>query len=491
MRIVACARVSSAGQRDGYSLDAQLRLMDERAEREGWKIIRRFEFSETASKVAKRKLFRAMLEWVEENRERLKIGGILWHKQDRALRNLYDAWKLPELHRQTGLRLLYAEGGEYEDTPQGQLTWGVNAVMASYYSANLRQEVLKGMTEKVRQGWLPGHVPFGYRNTRDGDAPIIVDEEQARTVRRAFELFVRGNTTVDAVRERLDAEGCSYTHSCPQFPRNTLRKILQNPFYIGRLVWAGKQFEGKHQPLVDPETFRACQDVFAGRNHHVSGVVHLPLAGGLLRCGFCTQAITGERIKKPLKGGGVNLHYYYRCCHPDAVRDHPKLRWRAAPLEAAIEQRLRELTMPGPIAQWFAESARAALAGEKNRAAQRLASLRKRETDLQNMQTKLLDVYLKGAVLEDQFARRNTEFQAEVAQVRAKLAAGPDAVDGADRVAARVLRFAQNAAGVWRGSNAETRRAILDVVCLNRRLDAANVTWDWRSPFDVLVVHAD
>ena len=56
-------------------------------------------------------------------------------------------------------------------------------------------------------------------------------------------------------------------------------------------------------PVSEPVA-EACQDVLHGRNRRTGTPEH-PLAGGLITCQFCGQSLTGERIRRKLKGGGV------------------------------------------------------------------------------------------------------------------------------------------------------------------------------------------
>ncbi|MCX5636904.1 MAG: hypothetical protein NTX52_04320, partial [Planctomycetota bacterium] len=81
--------------------------------------------------------------------------------------------------------------------------------------------------------------------------------------------------------------------------------------------------------------------------------------------------MTGERIRKKLKGGGYNEHIYFRCAnnHPDA--DHPKIRWRQDVLEEAVVKDLELLRMPPEYADWFRKALTAAFANI-NEAASRL-----------------------------------------------------------------------------------------------------------------------
>lgn len=48
MNVILWARVSSREQREGYSIDAQLRVMEEKVERMGWHAVKTFTVAESA-----------------------------------------------------------------------------------------------------------------------------------------------------------------------------------------------------------------------------------------------------------------------------------------------------------------------------------------------------------------------------------------------------------------------------------------------------------
>jgi len=58
------------------------------------------------------------------------------------------------------------------------------AAVAQYYYDNLRSEVLKGMDEKVRQGWPTGLAAYGYINVQDREEPVIPHPDKSRVLDR-------------------------------------------------------------------------------------------------------------------------------------------------------------------------------------------------------------------------------------------------------------------------------------------------------------------
>jgi len=142
MNVVIWARVSSREQAEGYSLDAQIRINRDKAEREGWTVIREFVIAESARRGAERIAFNEMYQWVKKNAKRLQIEAVLAHKLDRICRNMRDAVRMQELEDACGVRMAFVDN-EFGPGAAGALSFNVMAAISQYYSDNLRQEVRK------------------------------------------------------------------------------------------------------------------------------------------------------------------------------------------------------------------------------------------------------------------------------------------------------------------------------------------------------------
>src|SRR5262249_19042180 len=147
-----------------------------------------------AKRGAERVAFNEMVAWVRANAKKEKLQAILSHKLDRVCRNMRDAVRLQELEDTCGVQLSFVEN-QFGPGAAGALSFNVMAAVAQYYSDNLRCEVLKGMDEKVRQGWPTGLAPYGYINVDDRDEPIQPHPDKAKTVVRIFELYATGSMT--------------------------------------------------------------------------------------------------------------------------------------------------------------------------------------------------------------------------------------------------------------------------------------------------------
>ena len=483
---VIWARVSSREQREGYSLDAQLRITREKARKEGWNIIREFVVAESAKRGAERMAFNEMFKWVRGNARKLKIGIILAHKLDRACRNMRDAVRLQELEDTCGVKLAFVEN-QFGPGAAGALSFNVMAAVAQYYSDNLRHEVLKGIEEKVRQGWAPGLAPFGYQNVRGNrDEPIQPHPVNALAVQRVFELYATGLHTFKDIGDTMEREGYAYQPSCPRFHRCAVSYMLNNRFYIGMVTFRGQTFPGKHRPIIELEVFERCQDLLNGKNHRLRQANHY-LAGGMFVCAHCGYGITGERIVRRMKSGKIHEYVYYRCGNLEPAPDHPVVRWPQGQLEEAIQRDLGQLRIPdGERRDWFRRHLTAACDDQTRLREEQNRQARKRVTELEQMQQRLLDGYLAGAVDKEAFTAKSAELKMESERLRERLAdAKPPGEEVGQHVVA-VFDFAQDAAETWTVSGADARRAILARVLLKRSLSATSLVTTKRKPFDVL-----
>jgi DNA invertase Pin-like site-specific DNA recombinase len=490
MNVVLWARVSSREQREGYSIDAQLRLTRARALENGWAVVREFVVAESARRGAERVAFNEMFAWVKANAKRQTIGAILSHKLDRVCRNMRDAVRLQELGDTCGVKLEFVDN-QFGPGAAGTLSFNVMAAVAQYYSDNLRAEVLKGKDEKVRQGWPPGGAPFGYMNVDDRDEPVQPHPEKSVALVRMFELYAGVGQTFKTLAEALAQEGHTFRPSQPRFPRTALSYILGNRFYIGELHRNGMIYEGRYRRLIDRAIFDACQDIMNGRNHRTGNPEHA-YAGGLFTCAFCGRAITGERIRRKLRAGGIREHLYYRCANNEPGPDRPTVRWKADDLEQAILHDLDALRFPSAeVAMWFRSTLKAAVDDLTAHERRQSVSLARRKPELVAMQDRLLNAYLAGTVDEAAYKSKSGELKAEASRLDEALDGLRGGAAGRAETALALFDWCQNAASHWHGSKTSARRQILDAVCLNRVLSDVSLVTTKRKPFDVLAEGLD
>ena len=444
-----------------------------------------FVVAESAKRGAERLAFNKIFKWVSANAKKENINAILSHKLDRVCRNMRDAVRLQELEDKCGVQLAFVEN-QFGPGAAGALSFNVMAAVAQYYSDNLRQEVLKGMDEKVRQGWPTGHAPFGYLNADDKTEPVKPHPEKSGTLVRIFELYATGQYTLHNLSRKLYEEGHVFQTGRRRFHRTCLSYILKNRFYVGEIRRNDKIYPGKYKLLIARRTFDACQAILSGKNRR-TGNPEILFSGGIFKCAFCGASMSGEQIRRRLGNGDVNVHVYYKCANNHRPDDHPNVRWREEDIEAALLMEFDAIRMPSEeIADWLRHAISEAFADASYAREQWRKTLKKRKSELEGMQERLLNGYLGGVIDETTFHAKSAEFKKELDETNRQVAEAMDYDPERGKLALSVFDFSQNLAKLWHGSNSTQKRQILECLSSNRELSDVSLYLVKRKPFDFL-----
>jgi DNA invertase Pin-like site-specific DNA recombinase len=143
-------RVSTTRQGEqGVSLQQQREAITRHAQRSGFELVQWYEEQETAAKRG-RPVFGRMLKDLQKGRAR----GVIIHKIDRSARNLKDWADLGELIDK-GIEVHFANESLDLNSRGGRLSADIQAVVASDFIRNLREETKKGFYGRLKQGLLP------------------------------------------------------------------------------------------------------------------------------------------------------------------------------------------------------------------------------------------------------------------------------------------------------------------------------------------------
>jgi site-specific DNA recombinase len=325
MKVAVYARVSSDKQDTDLSISAQLRALREYALRNGHQVIREFIDEAESGRTAARPAFREMIALA-----RIKnppFEAILVWKLNRFARSRADSIAYKTLLRNKGIEVI-SINEPVDDTPTGRLLEGVIESIDEFYSANLGQDIKRGMRENASRGFYNGsRPPYGFRKVavRDGNRtrnklePEPQDSVAPQVVRRIFDMAMR-DIGCKEIAKTLNKEG-SRTSTGERWGRVTVHKVLTNEAYCGTLVWGGRlghpairsgeppvRVENAWPAIIDRETFQLVQQKMASKSPQITHPRTVPsfyLLSGLLFCS-CGRAMIGHSAKS-------HSHFYYVC----------------------------------------------------------------------------------------------------------------------------------------------------------------------------------
>lgn len=110
-----------------------------------------------------------------------KFNFVVVWKIDRFARNRYDSAMYKARLKKHGVKVLYAKES-IPDGPEGILLESILEGSAEYYSANLAQNIRRGMLANARECKITnGSIPLGYR--KGADMRYEIDPVEADVVR--------------------------------------------------------------------------------------------------------------------------------------------------------------------------------------------------------------------------------------------------------------------------------------------------------------------
>lgn len=324
MNYIGYIRVSTVKQgTKGVSLIEQRDAIIRYAERNQFHISVWLEEMETAAKQG-RPIFNQALKLLRSG----KANGIILHKLDRGARNLRDWAAIGELSDQ-GIEVHFVNESLDLQSRGGRLSADIQAVVATDYIRNLREETRKGFYGRLKQGLYPLRAPIGYVDQGKGKAKTI-DPMMGPLVLKAFELYGSARFNLETLGEELHRLGLRNRYGA-RVARNGLSTLLNNSFYMGiiQIKRTGESFAGIHEALISKSMYDRVQGVLSGKINTRSQR-HSFLFRRLLSCATCHYSLIGERQK-----GNV----YYRChnkqCPPTSIREDEA--------EAAVQRFLRRI----------------------------------------------------------------------------------------------------------------------------------------------------
>jgi len=300
---IYCRKSSEEEERQILSIEAQLQELRDYAKQNNLFVIKEFSESKTAKEPG-RPIFNQMLSEMEEG----KATGILAWNPDRLARNSIDGGKVIYLVDMAKIQSLKFPTFWFDTTPQGKFMLSVAFGQAKYYTDNLRENILRGIRQKLRRGELPAKAPLGYYN-EPRLRTIEPDKATFKKMKKCLELFAEGNHTLTKIRDEMFSLGLVGKTGKP-IHLSSLQFLLNNPFYYGMFNYRGELQQGSHKPMISKKLFDKIQLAIHdnGTPRKKSQQKVFPFVN-FAKCGECGYQITAEQH---IKKSGL-VFRYYRC----------------------------------------------------------------------------------------------------------------------------------------------------------------------------------
>ena len=310
-----------------------------------------------------------------------------------------------------------------------------------------KEILLRGRIASIKRGcYISTHVLYGYRKVVIGKDHTLEPDENADIVRMIFDLYVNQDQTYYQIACKLNEMGVK-PQKGEKWNKSTIRWMLKNVHYDGKVCFNrvkqvismenGERVtkrltqpteeiiiaEGKHQPLVDHETFLKAQEKLNANPPAKQGYALKNPFAGLLYCAGCGKALAQHPYK----------HAEDRFDCRTRPRCYKSI--KMSELENAVLIALEQSELPNLQAKWKN--------GEGNSVAiqkKLLESLEKEMENYRQQEERQYEFLETGRYTPDVFDKRNTALRQKMEDCQERIykakATMPKEVNYAEKIVA-------------------------------------------------------
>ncbi len=477
MKTIIYARVSSKDQEEtGYSLPAQRKLLEEYAEKKGFKIDKVFSISESASGKKQREVFGEMIKYASSH----NIKIIICEKVDRLTRNFKDAviiddWVSKDEERQVHL----VKNGivlHKNSRSQEKLNWGIHLLFAKNTIDNLSEEIKKGQAEKLAQGILPTKSPLGYKTVGESGHKIhIIDEQKAPLVKKMFNLYASGTYSLSKLVDTMYKEGLR-THSGNKLVKSRMSDVLSDPFYCGKMRWNNIIYDnGQHEPLISEDVFKKVQSIKGGKKAPKYSK-HFYLFRGLIRCTECGGLLTWDKKKGTVYGC---CNKYRKCSRKKNARENDFI--------DAISSKLKELLIEKPrLSDWIKVALKEHHSEEINYRRNIVKSLEQRKVAEEKKMSRLYDAYLEGDIEKGVFKEKKKECEENINDIDRSIVRQSQEKVKYFELGMNIYEISQRAPLLFMKGAPEDKRKLLNFIFAKIEYNKDSLDYEYNAAFKAL-----
>ncbi len=308
LKEVRCAIYTRKSNEDGLeqkfnSLDAQ-RVVCEKyiKSREGWvALAKKYDDGGFSGSNLNRPAIKELFEDVKVG----EVDCVVVYTLDRLSRETKDCIEVTSFCRRHRISFVAVTQIFDNNTPMGKFVQTVLSGAAQLEREMIVERVKNKIATSKEQGlWMGGNPPLGY-DVKEKE--LIINEKEAKIIKHIFERYMELKSMAELARE-LNREGYRTKAKSDIFKKATVRRIITNPIYMGKIRHYEKQYKGKHEAIIEEEKWQKAQELISNQPHRKAKYEEA-LLKGIIKCKSCDVNMTLTYSKKE------NKRYRYYVCN--------------------------------------------------------------------------------------------------------------------------------------------------------------------------------
>lgn len=241
---VAYCRTSTENQREEKTIELQVESLTKYAEKSDIEIVEWFKDDGVSGGLESRPELIRMMKYLEDNSD---VETILIYKLDRLARDLYIQEGLikefTKLNKQVVSTL---EPDLGNNDPFRKAFRQMLGIFAEFEKAMITLRMKNGKHSAVAKGKWHGGCVYGYNNNKNGD--LVINSHESDIVKRIFYMRKRQHKGLTEISNILNEEKIQ-TKLRKKWYASTIKAIITNPIYKGKLRFNNMMYDGKHPSM--------------------------------------------------------------------------------------------------------------------------------------------------------------------------------------------------------------------------------------------------
>ena len=483
MQAVLLARVSSAEQERGDSIDAQMKTVRDYCIQHNIPILAEYKITESSSH-GERLKFYEMIEFIKKQRGKILIVA---NTIDRIQRRFKEYILLDDLRLNNKIEMYFIrehltinqKSNSYEIG-----TWTQGVMWAQQYVLQSSDNIKRANEESRNKGRWLHQAPMGYINYRDetGLALVKIDPIKGPLVKRVLEEYSTGNYTLSRLVIFANNIGLTTRKGNP-LNLKTLDNMIRNPFYYGIMRTVDVLRPHTCGNLITKELFDKNQEILSGKSRQfLTKQSDTFLFNGLCFCATCGCMISQERHTK--KNG--KSYTYLRCCHHKGNCNQPIVNE-----EVILDQIKTEVFDKFKVSDKMLELLKSEVKKniEKEYAETILmkTQIQKKLEEVAYQKSRCVDLLINNTIDKTVYDMKMSELNDREVSMNYKLASF-DTVNGEiNQIVNGVVDFANNMGKYFESSDFSLKKEILQILIPNSLLDSKKLVLSITKPFDAML----
>ncbi|MCM1382802.1 MAG: recombinase family protein [Muribaculaceae bacterium] len=315
------ADVEAEARGEGETLAKHEKALTELAKKLSFSVVKQYREIVSGENIAARPQMQALLADVNDG----KYDGVLVMEIERLARgDTIDQGVVAQAFKTSGTKIItpiktYDPNNEFDEE-----YFEFSLFMSRREYKTIRRRMNAGRIATVKDGnYITPTPPFGYKKIHPEPKVYTLEiiPEQAEIVKMIYDMRLEGKGA-RAIAEELNRMGISPMKS-QYWERVSVKKILENPVYAGKIHWYSKQdgnilCDGRHEAIIPEDTFYRVQELIRSNPlaHVKNGDTLKNYYHGLLYCKNCGHQMIRRYINS---SGKSHMLCRYRTCRGKVV----------------------------------------------------------------------------------------------------------------------------------------------------------------------------